>query len=106
MSQGTAVPPCWVQGAGRLRDHDQRGHREHPDRRQGKGNRRSMPRSQSNPIGGVRSRIHSQASRDFMMRTRGIQDPEMIIAQSAHPAFVKVRGGRVPLPDMCLLALL
>lgn len=34
-----------------------------------------------------------QASRDYMAATRGIAEPEMVIAVSAHAAFVKAAGG-------------
>ena len=34
-----------------------------------------------------------KASRDYMAATRGITEPEMIIAVSAHAAFIKAAGG-------------
>ena len=40
--------------------------------------------------GGTESILSAvKASRDYMRATRGIREPEMIIANSAHAAFVK-----------------
>ena len=39
-----------------------------------------------------------KASRDYMAATRGITEPEMIIAVSAHAAFVKAAGGCLRAP--------